>query len=85
MQARYANEPMPPDLGGKKNPTVLKAKGMEPHAIKGMRRPHLVFVLSDHHPTRGSDTISTNLDIIRARAMKSGDIKAWKLNFWGGR
>ena len=74
--ARYAKEPRPPDLGGKKKPTVLNARGTAPSAIKGMRRPHLVLVLSDHHPTSGSETMSTNLEMMRAKAMKSGDMKA---------
>ena len=85
MAARYAKEPRPPDFGGKKKPTALRARGTAPQAIKGMRLPHLVSVRSDHHPTRGSDTMSTNLETIRARAMNRGDMNAWKLNFWGGR
>lgn len=64
---------------------VDSARGTAPAAINGILLPHLVSTLSDQYPTKGSEIISTDLDMINAKDIKIGAIIGVNPEFSGGR
>ena len=52
-------------IGGVKSKIITIAKGMVATAIQGILRPHLLFVLSERYPIRGSFMAFHKLQIIK--------------------
>ena len=60
-------------IGAQKTRTVMTAKGMADHCMKGMRRPRLFFERSESEATSGSVTASKTRQraVIRPRTVRN--------------